>query len=287
MPFGAGGTQPARTRLKNYVSCGVTSMKDIIVVVLAHPDDESFGMGGTLAKYAAQGAAVHLVLATRGEAGIPSTDPSRAGAIREAEAQAACAVLGLRSLDFLGYLDGQLAQIDLELAVDLLTSRLRLLQPEVVITFGPDGVSGHPDHIAVGRWTTMAYDRLCTEPGGPRMLYYLASSAATQQVCGSPPAAETVGGPAAFIDVSPYLSRKILAMQQHRSQNPPYSGAPESEAGRLACHEVFRLARWEDAEAPGEPVTAVFTGLKAEQNVHALGSATRPSEDQPGKGEAR
>jgi len=99
----------------------------------------------------------------------------------------------------------------------------------------------------------MAYDRLCTDPDGPRMLYYLAPSAATQQVCGSPPTAETVGGPVAFIDVSPYLSSKILAMQQHRSQNPPYSGAPESEAARLACHEVFRLARWEDAEASAGP----------------------------------
>ena len=236
-------------------------MKDVIVVVLAHPDDESFGMGGTLARYAAQGAAVHLVLATRGEAGIPGTDSSRAGALREAEARAACAILGVRSLDFLGYLDGQLSQVDVESAVDRLTARLRLLRPEVVITYGLDGVSGHPDHIAVGLWTTMAYDRLCTEPGGPRMLYYLAPSAATQQVCGSPPTAETVGGPVAFIDVSPYLSRKILAMQQHRSQNPPYSGAPESEAARLACHEVFRLARWEDAEVSAGPTTDLLPSL--------------------------
>lgn len=236
-------------------------MKDVIVVVLAHPDDESFGMGGTLARYAAQEAAVHLVLATRGEAGIPGTDSSRAGALREAEARAACAILGVRSLDFLGYLDGQLSQVDVESAVDRLTARLRLLRPEVVITYGLDGVSGHPDHIAVGLWTTMAYDRLCTEPGGPRMLYYLVPSAATQQVCGSPPAAEAVGGPVAFIDVSPYLSRKILAMQQHRSQNPPYSGAPESEAARLACHEVFRRARWEDAEVSAGPTTDLLPSL--------------------------
>jgi len=243
-------------------------VKDVIVAVLAHPDDESFGVGGTLAKYAAQGAAVHVILATRGEAGIPGTELGRAGAIREAEARASCAVLGVRGIGFLDYLDGRLAQVDVESAVDRLTGRLRHLRPEVVITFGPDGVSGHPDHIAVGRWTTMAYDRLCSEPGGPRMLYYLAPSAATQQVCGSPPAIETVGGPMAFIDVGAYLSRKILAMQEHSSQNPPYLGAPEVEAARLACHEVFRLARWAGETAPASPVTALFDAPEAEQNVH-------------------
>jgi LmbE family N-acetylglucosaminyl deacetylase len=230
-------------------------MNDVLVAVLAHPDDESFGMGGTLAKYAAQGAAVHLVLATRGEAGIPGTDPSRAGAIREAEARAACAVLGVCSLDFLDYLDGRLAQTDVESAVDRLTDKLRVLQPKVVITFGPDGVSGHSDHIAVSCWTTTAYDRLSTEPSGPRVLYYLAPSAATQQVCGNSPSTETVGGPVAFIDVGAYLATKVLAMQQHRSQNPPYSGAPEVEAARLACHEVFRLAR---PATTGTPIADIF-----------------------------
>jgi hypothetical protein len=104
----------------------------------------------------------------------------------------------------------------------------------------------------------MAYDRLSAEPGGPRMLYYLAPSAATQQVCGGPPAAEAVGGPVAFIDVGAYLSSKILAMQQHRSQNPPYPGAPEIEAARLACHEVFSLAR--PATMTGTPIADLVAG---------------------------
>lgn len=238
-------------------------MKDVIVAVLAHPDDESFGMGGTLARYAAQGAAVHVVLATRGEAGIPGVVPSRAGAIREAEARAACTILGVRSLRFLDYLDGQLAQVDDNTAVERLIGQLRLLRPDVVVTFGPDGISGHPDHIAVGRWTDLAFDRLCAEPGGPRLLYYLAPSEATQQACGGPPTAEVIGGPVAFIDVGPYLAVKLRAMQQHKSQQPPYTGAPEVEAAQLACHEVFRLARWNGATAPAGPITDLLPGQDA------------------------
>lgn len=221
---------------------GLPDMTATILVVLAHPDDETFGMGGTLAKYADLGATIVLILATRGEAGIPGTEPARAGAIREAEARAACAVLGVRRLDFLDYHDGQLAQIDFQAAVRRLADRLRQLRPAVVITFGPDGLSGHSDHTTVGAWTTAAFDAAGAADWGAR-LYYIAPSEATQQGCGVAPTAEQAGGPVAFIDVGPWLTTKVRAAQRHVSQDPPFKGDPEQAAARLACHEVFRLAR--------------------------------------------
>jgi len=218
-------------------------MKDVIVAVLAHPDDESFGMGGTLARYASQGAAVYLILATRGEAGIPGTDPRCAGEIREAEARAACQVLGVQGPTFLGFMDGGLTAVPDEVAVARLVQELRQQRPDIVLTFGPAGVSGHPDHVAVSRWTTIAFDRLSASPGGPRKLYYLAPSEATEQVCGGSLSSETDGARMASIDISAFKTHKVRAMQQHRSQHPPFPGVPEVEASKLACHEVFHRAR--------------------------------------------
>lgn len=214
-----------------------------ISVVLAHPDDESFGMGGTLAKYAAQNVAIHVILATRGEAGIPGLDPDATGMRREAEARAACEVLGVDKLTFLGFLDGSLSAVPDEVAVPRLVRELQGQRPDVVLTFGPDGVTGHPDHVTVSRWTTSAFDRLSPLPGGPRRLYYLAPSAATEQACGGSPSSATDAVSTVAIDISTYKIHKVRAMQQHSSQHPPFSGSPEVEASKLACHEVFYLAR--------------------------------------------
>ena len=232
-----------------------------LVAVLAHPDDESFAIGGTLAKYAAEGVAVHLIVATLGEAGIPGTEARQAAEVRQSELLMACGALGIRTLEFLGFVDGRLSEIDEESAVARLFDTLRRARPDVVITFGPEGITGHPDHLAVHRWTTAAFDRLSQLPGGPHRLYYIAPSPATEQGCGVPPAAESVGGPVAFVDVGRFLVAKVRAAQQHRSQHPPFSGKPEIEAQRLACHEVFRLARPIGNDSTGTPVDDLFAGM--------------------------
>jgi len=215
-------------------------MNQTLLVVLAHPDDESFPMGGTLAKYAAQGARVELVCATRGEAGIPGKTPVEAAQTRERELRAAANVLGLAGVRFLGYQDGQLAAANPDYALTQLVTLMWEIRPDVVITFGPDGISGHPDHVAIHRFTTQAFDRAGLN--GAR-LFYIAPSEATQQGCGVTPSTEIAGGPVAAIDVSDYLVTKVRAMQRHASQNPPFSGPPEEEAGKLTCHEYFTLAR--------------------------------------------
>ena len=218
-----------------------------LLVVLAHPDDESFPMGGTLAKYAAQGAEVTLVCATRGEAGIAALTPDETARIRTQELHGAAAALGLAGVRFLGYLDGQLSAADPTEVVSQLVDILRAVQPQAVITFGPDGISGHPDHLAIHRLTTTAFD----QAGLPARLYYLAPSEATMQGCGVIPSEDIAGGPVAAIDVANTLIAKVRAIQSHASQKPPYTGPPEAEAERLACHEYFTLARPVAVEGTG------------------------------------
>jgi LmbE family N-acetylglucosaminyl deacetylase len=210
-----------------------------MVVVLAHPDDESFPLGGTLAKYVAEGVAISLVCATKGEAGIPGLPREETAQLRERELLAATAVLGLSGVRFLGWQDGDLEKADESTVIQQLIAILTEIQPEVVITFGPDGISGHPDHVAIHRLTTAAFEQSRMDG----FLYYIAPSEATQQGCGVIPSNAIAGGPAISIDVGDFLVTKVKAMQCHASQNPPYPGSPEEEAQRLTCHEYFVLAR--------------------------------------------
>jgi LmbE family N-acetylglucosaminyl deacetylase len=132
-----------------------------LMCVLAHPDDESLGTGGTLAKYAAEGIETYLVTATRGERGryLDGKDHpglEAMGRIRETELRAAARELGIRDLWFLDYVDGDLDRADPGEAVGRIVNHLRRVRPHVVITFGPEGGYGHPDHIAICQFTTAA-----------------------------------------------------------------------------------------------------------------------------------
>ena len=209
-----------------------------LLVVLAHPDDESFAIGGTLAKYAAEGARVVLICATRGEGGVIGLSPEAAGRLRERELRRAAKTLGIAEVRLLGYRDGAVAVADPDDVIRVLVDAMRELQPQAVVTFGPDGISGHPDHVAIHRLTTLAFD----QAGLAACLYYIAPSEATLQGCGVVPT-EGETGPAVRVDVSAHLIAKVRAMQRHASQKPPFPGPPEVEATRLACHEYFTLAR--------------------------------------------
>jgi LmbE family N-acetylglucosaminyl deacetylase len=149
-----------------------------ILGVFAHPDDEVFCAGGTLARWADAGAETLVVSATRGQAG-QIRDPRAAtrrtlGAVRERELGAACAHLGVGQARCLDYFDGTLQQVaPARLAADV-ESLLRSFAPHAVITFGPDGGYGHPDHVAISAATTRACARLAAAPGGhpaPHLYY--------------------------------------------------------------------------------------------------------------------
>jgi LmbE family N-acetylglucosaminyl deacetylase len=132
-----------------------------LLAVLAHPDDESLGFGGTLAKYAREGVETYLVTATRGERGRfgsqgKGADPDVVARVREDELRAAAQVLGIREVTILGYPDGAVDQVPSATAIHAIASHIRRIRPDAVVTFGPDGAYGHPDHIAISQFTTAA-----------------------------------------------------------------------------------------------------------------------------------
>jgi LmbE family N-acetylglucosaminyl deacetylase len=132
-----------------------------LLAVFAHPDDESMGMGGTLAKYSAEGVETYLVCASRGERGwfgLEGENPGfRAlGELREKELACAGEKLGLKEIHFLDYIDGEVDQAEPLDAIGRIVTHIRSIQPQVVVTFPPDGAYGHPDHIAISQFTTAA-----------------------------------------------------------------------------------------------------------------------------------
>jgi LmbE family N-acetylglucosaminyl deacetylase len=131
-----------------------------ILGVFAHPDDESFCAGGTLAKYVTGGAEVMVVSATRGEAGqIRSAGVATRrtlGQVREQELALACQRLGVQHAVCLDYGDGKLQEADQDVLIGEIVEIIRRFRPDVVITFGPDGGYGHPDHIVISAATTAA-----------------------------------------------------------------------------------------------------------------------------------
>jgi LmbE family N-acetylglucosaminyl deacetylase len=158
-----------------------------LLAVFAHPDDETFGPGGTLAKYAAEGVAVHLICATRGEVGESDLDNlgdcEDLACRREQELHYAADVLGLTEIYFLGYQDSGMAgspanqhpralvQADPNALAEQVADLMRRLRPQVVLTFDPYGGYGHPDHIAMHHATVAAFERL-PERERPQKLYF-------------------------------------------------------------------------------------------------------------------
>ena len=152
-----------------------------LLCVLAHPDDESLGTGGTLAKYATDGVETYVITATRGERGRFGDNVDRpateiVGATREAELRAAAAELGVREVTVLGYPDGGVDGVDPSTAQEAIAAHIRRIQPQVVITFGPEGAYGHPDHVAVSQLTTAAVVRAAVSWPVAK-LYYIAWTA--------------------------------------------------------------------------------------------------------------
>ena len=135
--------------------------------MFAHPDDETFCAGGTFARYAGQGAEIMVVSATRGQAGqirdAAAGNRRTIAAVREAELRLACERLGITEVRCLDHVDGTLADAGFPALVDEVTEIIREFRPDVVITFGPDGGYGHPDHVTISAVTTAA----CQRAAGP------------------------------------------------------------------------------------------------------------------------
>jgi len=157
-----------------------------LMCVLAHPDDESLGTGGTLARYAAEGVETYLITGTRGERGWFGDEKDNPGLtalgqMREKELLGASEALGIRELHFMDYIDGDLDQAPHAEAVAKIVTHIRGIKPQVVITFGPEGSYGHPDHIAICQFATAAivcaadpnYENDALETHSVSKLYYI------------------------------------------------------------------------------------------------------------------
>jgi len=235
----------------------VSNSSSSMLAVFAHPDDETFRCGGTLALLARQGAQVQVLCATRGEAGVPKLEPERAGQIRQAELVCACRALGIQPPRFLDYQDGTLALVDHKEAVARIAAVMRELQPQVLLTWPPDGLSGHPDHIAVSRRTGEAFSRMAgrvpqvkglarDRSSDTAALYHIAVPQSLAQTLGMtqlhavPDESVTLS-----VDVSQVWEAKMAAIHCHRTQltGTPILSAPEEKQRLFLAVEHFRLAR--------------------------------------------
>jgi LmbE family N-acetylglucosaminyl deacetylase len=134
-----------------------------ILGIWGHPDDEAWLTSGVMMRAIESGHRVVCVTATRGEAGFPADDPrseSERMAVRQAELAACLELLGVKEHRYLGYGDGRCADVPDDEAVATLTDIIADVRPDTVITFGPDGGTGHPDHIAACRWTTRVVEAI-------------------------------------------------------------------------------------------------------------------------------
>jgi LmbE family N-acetylglucosaminyl deacetylase len=143
-----------------------------ILGVWAHPDDEAYLSGGLMALARDAGSRVVCVTATRGELGTPDPaawPPHRLAAERTGELARCLEILGVTEHHWLGYRDGECAQAGASDAVGRLCAVIEQVRPDTVLTFGPDGITGHPDHQVVSAWATAAFDQAA--PPGARLLY--------------------------------------------------------------------------------------------------------------------
>jgi LmbE family N-acetylglucosaminyl deacetylase len=138
-----------------------------VLGIWAHPDDEAYLSGGVMAMARDIGSRVVCVTATRGELGTPDPEtwpPHRLAAERTGELARCLAILGVSEHHWLGYRDGACASVPVADAVGRLTDVIDDVRPDTVLTFGPDGITGHRDHRVVSAWTAAAFDR-AARPG--------------------------------------------------------------------------------------------------------------------------
>jgi len=190
-----------------------------LAAVFAHPDDESFGCAGALALAHDAGRATRLLVATRGEAGVPEgTEPDEAfGELRERELVCAAREIGLDEVTILeGYADGGVADAPFSRLVDDIARWLASRQPDAVITFGSHGITGHPDHITIGSATRWAVERLAETGVAPNAVYVVSP------VFGPVPNRFNLSpeeqGASHRIDVTAVAARKVRALECHASQ---------------------------------------------------------------------
>lgn len=267
-----------------------------LLLVHAHPDDESIATGGVMARYAAEGAQVTLVTCTRGEQGeIVPDDLKHLGTgkaladVRVEELAGAMRVLGVTDHRFLGpYEDSGMIgtpeneratafwNADLEEAAAHLVKVIEEVRPQVVVTYDEHGGYGHPDHIQAHRVTNLA---VAAAEWQVAKTYHVAWGGPERrqrerddyEAAGRPggfdlpdPAAAThpPAAPTTAVDIAPYLEAKLRAIAAHRTQVtvvPPFFALSNNVAHEAFGTECFTLAR---GTLGAEPETDLFAGVE-------------------------
>lgn len=242
-----------------------TGRRPTLLGVWAHPDDETYLSATLMQRVVARGGRVMLVCATRGELGSddPGVDPLDLAARRERELRQAMAHLGVHDVWVLGHPDGACADVDTDVAVAPLVTAIAGMRPDLVVTFGPDGITNHPDHVAVGRWTTSAW--LASPPSRRGHLLYATMTHDTvdRHRCDYPELPLTVSGTAVSIpdgDVALRVApdagearRKRDALASHRSQ----VGGLVALLGEERFHDWWRVEHFRE---PTEAELGVAAG---------------------------
>jgi LmbE family N-acetylglucosaminyl deacetylase len=221
-------TRPARS------AADVAAGLGTVLGVWAHPDDEAYLAGGLLAAAADAGARVVCVSATRGERGTADPDrwpPARLGPVRVAELAASLAVLGVTEHHQLGYPDGGCGRVPVSEAVGRLVDLMAEVRPDTVLTFGPDGMTGHLDHRRVSAWATSAV-RHSRPAIAPRLLFAAKTAAWCDRFDplhralgvfppGLPPRVPVHEVAVDLVLPDDLLDRKVAALHAHASQVSP------------------------------------------------------------------
>jgi len=253
----------------------ISSRPRTVAAFFAHPDDETFGPGGTMARLAAEGHAVHLVTATRGESGTIGPSASygrrRLAALREQELHEACRVLGLREPWIFTFPDSGLARLQEETLVLPFVRALRAIRPEIVIAFHTGGISGHTDHQTV---TARARTAFALAADGTRWPHLGPPHAADRfwMYCITDSRAEIITSRRlvsvpddavdALLDVERYMPIKRAAVNAHASQKS-FIDKMEQTVGDL--RRIWGIEAFQLAEArtplPERPVEDLFAGM--------------------------
>lgn len=244
---------------------------ETILLSFAHPDDESFFISGTIRKYADAGARLALISATSGEQGTAGDPPlcnrEDLARVREAELRAAAEILGIGELQLLRYPDRGLASAPPDEIRSKLVAEIRRLRPRIVITFDPNGVNGHPDHVACGRFTMDALNaaadaRWHPEHGPPHQAARVLWTAPVRPYfmgaiddLGSRPGIDFM------FDVRPWSKRKADALLAHATQRKSVNRHffDNADCERRLSTEALRLA-WGPPPAT-RPAGDLFAGL--------------------------
>lgn len=188
-----------------------------ILAVFAHPDDETFGPGGTLLTWAKKGYEIHLLCVTHGENGMNNTKHHTAH-VREKELKKAAKILGIARVEFLDFVDGTIGNHAIPQLRENITAKIMSFQPHRILTFDLTGVSGHLDHIAVANAATTAFDKT----GIAEELYYWTlsreDSALVKDYFIHFPAGRELDEIDKTIDVAPVWEERLQAMWCHKSQ---------------------------------------------------------------------